>query len=73
MNILKITAVLLIVAGVLGLAYGRFSYSKETAAAKIGPLELSVHEQKRVDLPMWASIGFILLGGGLLVFGRTKP
>lgn len=73
MNILKITAVLLIVAGVLGLAYGRFSYSRETAGAKIGPLELSVNETKRVDVPLWASIGAIVVGGGLLVFGRGKP
>ncbi len=73
MNTLKITAVLLIVAGVLGLAYGRFSYTKETVAAKIGPMELKVNEHKRIDVPTWASVGFIVLGGGLLVLGRGKP
>jgi len=73
MNATKIIAVLLIVGGVLGLAYGRFSYSKQTAGATLGPLELSVNEQKRIDIPLWASVGFIVLGGGLLLWGGRKP
>ncbi len=73
MNTLRIVAVLLIVGGALGLAYGSFSYSKEAAGARIGPLELSVKEQKNVNLPVWASVGFIVLGGVLLVWGRSKP
>ena len=36
----KIIAIVLIVAGVLGLAYGKFSYTKETHDAKSGPTEI---------------------------------
>jgi len=72
MNTVKIVAFLLIVAGVLGLAYGGFSYTKETHEAKIGPIELSVKEQQTVNVPVWAGVGAIVIGGALLVFGGRK-
>ena len=46
MNALKMAAVVLIVAGVLGLVYGSFSYTKETHEAKLGPIELSVKDKE---------------------------
>jgi hypothetical protein len=54
---------------VLGLAYGSFSYTKDTTAVKLGPIELSVKEKKMVNVPVWAGIGAIVVGGLLLVFG----
>lgn len=69
MNIIRFAAIALIVAGVLGLVYGGFSYPQETHRASVGPLDLSVTESKSVNIPMWAGIGAIVLGGGLLVFG----
>ena len=53
----QIIAVILIVAGVLGLLYGGFSYTKETQEAKIGPLELSVKDKETVNVPVWAGVG----------------
>ena len=67
MNAIKMLGVILLIAGALGLAYGSFSYTKETHDAKIGPLEMSVQEKERVNIPKWAGIGAILLGGALLV------
>ena len=67
MNGIKMLGVILLIAGALGLAYGSFSYTKETHDAKIGPLEMSVEEKERVNIPKWAGIGAILLGGALLV------
>ena len=61
MNPIRILAVVLIVAGVLGLVYGSFSYTKETHEAKLGPLELSVKEKETVNIPQWAGVGAILL------------
>jgi hypothetical protein len=60
----------LIVAGVLGLVYGGFSYTKDTTAVKVGPIELSVKERETVNIPMWAGIGAIVIGGLLLVLGK---
>jgi hypothetical protein len=72
MNTLKIAAMLLIVAGALGLAYGSFSFTKETHEAKIGPIELSVNERQTVNVPVWAGVGAIVIGGALLLFGTKK-
>ncbi len=69
MNGIRIAAIALIVAGVLGLVYGGFSYTKETHEAKVGPLELSVSEKQTVNVPIWAGVGAIVIGGVLLVVG----
>lgn len=62
--------ILLIVLGGLGVAYGGFSYPKETTAMKLGTLELKVQETKTVDIPMILSVGAIVVGGFLLLFSR---
>jgi hypothetical protein len=67
MNAIKLFAIVLLVAGALGLAYGGFSYTKDTTAVKVGSLELSVKEQKQVNIPMWAGVGAIVVGGLLLL------
>jgi hypothetical protein len=72
MSSLKFVAVILLIAGVLGLVYGGFSYTKDTTALKVGPLELSVKEKQTVNIPMWAGIGAIAVGGLLLVLGGRK-
>ena len=72
MNAVKIAAIALIVAGVLGLAYGSFSYTKETHQAKLGPIELSVKEEQTVNIPVWAGVGAIAIGGVLLLLGSRK-
>ena len=71
MSALKIVAILLIAAGVAGLVYGGFTYTKSTHDAKIGPFEFSVKDKETVNIPMWAGIGAIVVGGGLLLV-RTK-
>jgi hypothetical protein len=68
----KIVAILLIVAGTLGLMYGGFSYTKETHEADFGPLHMSVEEKQHVNVPVWAGVGAIVAGGFLLVAGRRK-
>ena len=72
MSSTKIIALVLIIAGVLGLAYGKFTYTKETHDAKIGPIELSVKDKETVNVPMWAGIGAIVVGAGLLLAGGRK-
>lgn len=72
MNAFKLVALVLIIAGVLGLAYGGFSYTQDTTAVKLGPIELSVQEKKTVNVPVWAGIGAILIGGLLLVVSGKK-
>lgn len=70
MNTTKLIAVFLIAAGCLGLVYGGFSYTKETSALKLGPLELKVQEKERINVPLIASVGAIALGVFFLIAGR---
>ena len=72
MSAVKIAAILLILAGVLGLAYGGFSYTTETHEAKLGPIELSVKEKQTVNIPVWAGVGAIVIGGVLLLLGGRR-
>ncbi len=71
MSPLKIVAILLIVGGIIGLVYGGFSYTRTTHDAKIGPLEFSVKDKERVNVPVWAGIAAIVAGGALLVSRRS--
>jgi len=73
MNMIKIIGIALIVLGALGLAYGSFSYTKETHDVKVGPIELSVKDKETVNVPVWVGIGAMVIGGLLLVFGSKKP
>lgn len=68
----KIIGVILVVAGVLALIYGGFSYTKETHEAKLGPLQFSVKEKETVNIPVWAGVGAIAVGVVLLVVGGKK-
>jgi uncharacterized membrane protein YidH (DUF202 family) len=70
MNPTKLIGTILIAAGCLGLVYGGFSYTKETTGMKLGPIELKVQEKERVNIPLIASAGAIVLGVFLLVAGR---
>lgn len=72
MNASKLIGILLIAGGAIGLMVGSFSYTKETQAVKLGPLELSVQEKETVNVPLWAGLGAIALGAALLVLGGRK-
>ena len=66
----KVVAVVLIAAGVLGLVYGKVSYTKEKHQAKVGPIELTVKDKQSLAIPVWASVGVIVVGVGILLLGR---
>ncbi|MES1263279.1 MAG: hypothetical protein ABUL69_02910 [Peristeroidobacter soli] len=72
MSSTKIIAIVLIIAGVLGLAYGKFSFTKETHEAKVGNLELSVKDKETVSVPTWAGVASIVIGAGLLLAGGRR-
>lgn len=72
MNMAKLVGVALIVAGVLGLLYGGFSFTKETHDFKLGPIELAVKEKQSVNVPTWAGVAAIAVGAALLLFGGRK-
>jgi hypothetical protein len=68
----KILAIVLLVGGILGLAYGGFSYTKDETAASIGPIDIEVESKERVNIPMWAGVLGVVLGGVLLMAPGKK-
>jgi hypothetical protein len=72
MNAIRAVAIALMVAGILGLAYGSFSYTKETHETKIGPVEIAVKDKEVVNIPMWVGIGAIVIGGLLLTVREKR-
>lgn len=71
MSALRIVAIVLIAAGIIGLVYGGITYTKSSHDAKIGPLEFSIKDKETVNIPVWAGVGAIV-AGGILFFLRTK-
>ncbi len=68
----RILGIILLVAGILALAYGGFSFTKSTHEAKLGPLQLEYKEQQHVNVPSWAGVAAIVVGGGLLLMGGKR-
>lgn len=73
MKPVKILAIVLVVAGGLGLAYGGFTYTRETHKAVIGPIEMAVKDTQTVNVPVWASAAAIAAGLAILLFGGRGP
>ncbi|MBA4283902.1 MAG: hypothetical protein C0434_00015 [Xanthomonadaceae bacterium] len=71
MNPIKLAGLALVILGGLGLAYGSFAYTKDSHDLKLGPLELSVKEKETVNVPTWAGVAAVVIGG-LLFFGARK-
>lgn len=70
MNSIKMVGIALIAAGVLGLVYGGFSYTKDTHDTKIGPVELSVKDKEKVNIPVWAGVAAVVAGGVMVLVPR---
>ena len=72
MSTARILALALIAAGILGLVYGSFTYTKNTQTTKLGPIEFSVKDRERVNVPIWAGVVAIVAGAGLLLTAGKK-
>jgi hypothetical protein len=67
-----VIGIVLVVLGVVALVYGGFTYTSETHDAKLGPLELSVKEKERVNIPVWAGLGAVIVGAAVLAAGLRR-
>jgi len=72
MSTIKILGVVLILAGTLALVYRGFTYTKDTHEAKLGPIEFSLKEKETINIPTWAGVGAIVIGGILLLVRGKK-
>ena len=67
---MRTIGIVILAAGILALAYGGFSYTRQTHDAKVGPVTFSLSEKERVNVPMWAGVALVVVGGGLLLGGK---
>ena len=69
---MKIAAIVLIVAGILALAYGGFSYTREKTVIDIGPIQATAKTRERVSIPRLAGGAAIAAGVIMLVMSSRK-
>jgi uncharacterized membrane protein YidH (DUF202 family) len=69
---MKILGIVLIVAGVLVLALGGFSYTREKKVVDLGPIQATTKTRETVPIPPLAGGAAILAGVALLVVGTRK-
>jgi hypothetical protein len=67
---MRLIGIVVLAVGILALAYGGFSYTRETHDVKLGPVEFSVKEKERVNVPLWAGVALAVVGAGLLIAGK---
>jgi hypothetical protein len=67
---MRMIGIVVLAVGILALVYGGFSYTRETHDVKLGPVEFSVKEKERVNVPLWAGVALAVVGAGVLISGK---
>ncbi len=65
----KVIGIVLIVLGVVGLAYGGLSWTRKDTIVDAGPIEITADKTERVPLPPIAG-GLLLIAGVVLVMKK---
>ena len=66
---MKVIGIILIVLGVVGLAYGGLSWTRRDTIVDAGPIEITANKTERVPLPPIAG-GLLLIAGVVLVMKK---
>lgn len=61
----RLAAIILIVLGVLALAYQGISYTTQEKVVEVGPLKATVEKEKRISLP--PIVGAVAVVGGIVL------
>lgn len=70
---MKILGIVLILAGILALAYGGFTYTTHKRAVDMGPLQIQTSKRHQVFIPPVLGISGIVIGGALLFLaGKSR-
>jgi uncharacterized membrane protein len=72
MNASTIVGIVLVIIGVVALAYGGITYTRDETVLDVGPIEAQAETQERIPLP--PMLGGLALVGGivLIVVGARK-
>ena len=69
---MRIAGIILIVLGVIGLAFQGITYSRRRETVRVGPLSASVTQKETFPMPPWVSAVVLVAGVGLVVAAGRK-
>jgi hypothetical protein len=69
---MRITGIILIILGVIGLAYGGITYTRRRDTVSIGPITATVNQRETVPIPPVAGAIALVAGIGLLIAGGRR-
>jgi uncharacterized membrane protein len=69
---MSLIGIILIIAGIVFLAYQGFTYTKQEKVAEIGDLQVTANTQKTVYFPPILGGGMLVAGIVLVVLGRRN-
>jgi hypothetical protein len=70
MKPLVIFGVMLIAIGIAGLAIDNISFTEKKVVLDAGPLKVTADQQRTIPIPTIAGVIAIVVGGGMIFFGR---
>jgi hypothetical protein len=68
----RVVGMILLVVGLIGLAWGGFTYTQKRHNVDLGPVDFSVNEKKTVPIPPIAGAAAMVAGLALLVAGSSR-
>lgn len=72
MSARKVIGIVILVLGILALAYGGFTYTQDRHEVELGPIEFALEEKEQVNVPVWAGVAAVVVGGALLVIPERR-
>jgi hypothetical protein len=67
----RLLGAILLILGLLALAYGGFTYTHTEEKARVGPLHVEVQDKDRVNIPIWVGVA-TAIGGAALLMARVR-
>ena len=67
----KLLGLMLLIFGILALAYGGFTYTHQEEKARIGTMHIQVEDKEHVNIPLWVGVAGAL-GGAVLLSGAVR-
>jgi hypothetical protein len=70
MKPMTLVATALIILGIIAVAYGGITYSRDRALIKVGPIEARVEEKRTIPLP--PVLGAVAIATGILLLVSSR-
>ena len=72
MKPISVVGLVLIIAGIVGLALGHFSFTTEKKIIDVGPITATTEEHHSIPIPDIAGVVAVVAGAVLLIVGQRR-